>query len=887
VQSDLEKDHEVQEWNDAISSLIAFEGVHRASDLLDTVVATARRSGAHLPFAANTAYINTIPPSEEPAPPGNRDIENRIRSIIRWNAAAIVLKANYESSELGGHIASFQSSATLYDTGFMHFWHAATETHGGDLVYVQGHSSPGIYARSFLEGRLTEQQLLNFRQEVDGSGLSSYPHPWLMPDFWQFPTVSMGLGPLMGIYKARFLKYLHCRELADTAHRKVWVFCGDGEMDEPESLGAISLAGREKLDNLIFVINCNLQRLDGPVRGNGKIIQELEGNFRGAGWNVIKVIWGSGWDELLAKDTSGKLRQLMEECVDGEYQDFKSKNGAYVREKFFGRYPETAALVADWSDERIWNLSRGGHDCTKVYAAYKAASEHKNQPTVILAKTVKGYGMGAAGEGQMISHQQKKMGFDALKKFRDRFHVPVTDAEIGEIPLVRLADDSEEMTYLRARRRDLGGYLPSRRRKSEQAVEIPPLAAFEPLLKASDGREMSTTMAFVRILNTLLRDKSLGKRIVPIVPNESRTFGMEGMFRQYGIFSQVGQLYRPEDADQLMYYKEDKTGQVLQEGINEAGAMSSWIAAATSYSTSNVPMVPFYIFYSMFGFQRIGDLAWAAGDMRARGFLIGGTSGRTTLNGEGLQHQDGHSHLISATIPNCISYDPTYAYEVAVIIQNGLHRMLGEQEDVFYYLTTLNENYEQPAMPAGAEVGIVMGMYLLKPADKGSKGRKIQLLGSGAILREVIAAAELLEQDFSVHADIWSVTSFTELRREAQEVERWNTLHPTELPRVPYVTRMLMERGDGPVVASTDYMKLFADQIRSNVPGTYRVLGTDGFGRSDYRRKLRSYFEVDRHFIAITALKALADENKLASSKVAEAIKKYGVDPDRASPAKS
>jgi pyruvate dehydrogenase E1 component len=873
-----------REWADAIASVIAFEGTGQADEVLGAAVEVARRSGARLPFAATTAYINTIPPDQQPLHPGDRAIEHRIRSAIRWNALAIVLKANKTSSELGGHIASFQSAATLYDTGFMHFWHAATDKHGGDLVYVQGHSSPGIYARAYLEGRLSEKQLTNFRQEVDGNGLSSYPHPWLMPDFWQFPTVSMGLGPLMGIYQARFLKYLHHRALAETAQRKVWVFCGDGEMDEPESLGAISLAGREQLDNLIFVINCNLQRLDGPVRGNGKIIQELEGDFRGAGWNVIKVVWGSGWDELLAKDTHGMLRKRMEECIDGEYQDFKAKNGAYVREKFFGRYPETAAMVADWTDERIWKLTRGGHDPTKVYAAYKAASEHKGRPTVILCKTVKGYGMGEAGEGQMITHQQKKMGEQALKEFRDRFQIEVSDKQLAEIPFIRFAEASPEMNYLKARREALGGYLPSRRRKS-QSLPVPPLSAFEAQLRSTEEREISTTMAFVRILNTLLRDKAIGRRIVPIVPDESRTFGMEGMFRQFGIFSQVGQLYRPQDADQLMFYREDKNGQILQEGINEAGAMASWIAAATSYSTSNVPMVPFYIYYSMFGFQRVGDLAWLAGDMRARGFLIGGTSGRTTLNGEGLQHEDGHSHILSATIPNCVSYDPTYAYEVAVIVQDGLRRMFAEQEDIFYYLTTLNENYHHPAMPEGAVEGIVKGMYLLRATQ--SKGHKVQLLGCGAILREVLAGVDLLERDFGVPCDVWSVTSFTELRREGLEAERWNMLHPLEEPRVPYVTSCLAARGDTPVIASTDYMKMFADQIRPFVPGTYRVLGTDGFGRSDYRKKLRHHFEVDRHFVTIAALKALADENKLPSAKVAEAIRRYGVNPDKPSPTRA
>ena len=883
-----EPDAEAREWVDAISSVMAFEGSERADFLLGRAVDMARRQGARLPFAANTAYINTIPPHKEQQHPGDREIENRIRSVIRWNALAMVLRANKASSELGGHIASFQSAATLYDTGFMHFWNAPHEGHGGDLVFVQGHSSPGIYARAFLEGRLTEEQLANFRQETDGHGISSYPHPWLMPDFWQFPTVSMGLGPLMAIYQARFLKYLHDRGLADTSNRHVWVFCGDGEMDEPESLGSISLAGREKLDNLIFVINCNLQRLDGPVRGNGKIIQELEGGFRGAGWNVIKVIWGSNWDPLLARDTSGCLRQLMEECNDGQYQDFKSKDGAYIRKNFFGRYPETAALVADWSDDKIWTLTRGGHDPRKVYAAYAAAVAHKDQPTVILAKTVKGYGMGSAGEGQMIAHQQKKMGLDALQKFRDRFSVKVSDEELDKLPFLRFAEGSPELAYLREHRKALGGSLPQRRVKTGYAIAAPPLSLFEAQLKGSEGRDISTTMVFVQLLTKLLRDKQLGRHIVPIVPDESRTFGMEGMFRTFGIYSQVGQLYRPEDADQLMYYKEDKSGQVLEEGINEAGAMASWIAAATSYSSSDVPMVPFFIYYSMFGFQRIGDLAWAAGDIRSRGFLIGGTSGRTTLNGEGLQHQDGHSHILSSTIPNCVSYDPAFGYELAVIIQHGLARMLDAQEDVFYYITSLNENYQHPPMPDGAEDGIIRGMYLLKAGAAPTADKpRVQLLGSGAILREVIAGAELLEQDFGISADIWSVTSFTELRREALEIERWNLLHPAEIPKVPYVTQCLASRGDTPVVASTDYVKMFADQISPFVRGPYQVLGTDGFGRSDYRRKLRHHFEVDRHFVAVAALKALADDNKIPSTKVVEAISKYGINPDKAAPARA
>src|SRR5271163_3926161 len=879
---------ETGEWLDALDSVEAFEGIAKVDDILDAVVASARRKGAKLPFAANTAYVNTIAPEAEPPHPGDRQIEQHIRRYVRWNAAAMVVKANKESSELGGHIASFQSAATLYDTGFMHFWHACNDTHGGDLVYFQGHSSPGIYARAYLEGRLSDDQLVNFRQEVGGKGLASYPHPWLMPDFWQFPTVSMGLGPLMAIYQARFLRYLHGRGLADTSPRKVWVFCGDGEMDEPESLGAISLAGREKLDNLIFVINCNLQRLDGPVRGNGKIVQELEADFRGAGWNVIKCLWGSNWDPLLSRDSQGKLRQLMEECVDGEYQDFKSKDGAYIRKNFFGRYPETAAMVADWTDDQIWALTRGGHDPIKVYAAYKAAADHKGQPTVILAKTVKGYGMGEAGEGQMIAHQQKKLGDHALKSFRDRLQVPICDEDISKIPFLPLSEDSEELKYLHERRAALGGSLPARRRSSTP-LEIPPLSAFDALLHATaEGREISTTMAFVRILTTLLRDKAIGPRIVPIVPDESRTFGMEGLFRQIGIFSQEGQLYRPQDADQLMYYREDPKGQILQEGINEPGAMASFIAAGTSYSTSNAPMIPFYVYYSMFGFQRVGDLAWAAGDMRTRGFLIGGTSGRTTLNGEGLQHEDGHSHVLASTIPNCIGYDPTYAYEVAVIIRSGLQRMNVDNEDVYFYITTLNENYPHPAMPEGAEEGILKGMYRLRAveAEGDNPTLKTRLLGSGAILREVEAAADLLAKDFDVSSEIWSVTSFTELRRDGLETERWNMLHPEEPARVSYVARAL-GKGVGPVIAATDYIKAIPDGIRPYVPARYKALGTDGFGRSDYRKRLRAFFEVDRYHVAVAALKALADDQLLPAKRVSEAIARYQIDPERASPARS
>jgi pyruvate dehydrogenase E1 component len=874
---------ETREWLDSLHAVLQHEGAERASYLIDQLNEEAEHAGFGMPFALNTPYVNTLSPQQGEHASWDRDIEHRVRSIIRWNAVAIILRANKKSSELGGHIASFQSAATLYDIGFGHFWHAPTDKHGGDLIYIQGHSAPGIYARAFLEGRLSEEQLLNFRQETGGKGLSSYPHPWLMPDFWQFPTVSMGLGPLVAIYQARFLKYLHGRGIADTKARKVWAFLGDGETDEPESLGAISLAGREQLDNLIFVINCNLQRLDGPVRGNGKIIQELEGMFRGGGWNVIKVLWGSGWDQLLAKDSSGQLRKRMEECVDGEYQDFKSKNGAYVRQQFFNKYPETAALVKDLSDDEIWALRRGGHDPEKVYAAYAAAVKHTGQPTVILAKTVKGYGMGEAGEGQNITHQQKKMGLEALRKFRDRFSIPVSDAQIEEIPFLKL--DDKERRYLEERRRALGGPLPQRRTKSV-SLEVPELSAFSAQLASTEEREISTTMAFVRILNTLLRDKAIGKYVVPIVPDESRTFGMEGMFRQFGIFSQVGQLYKPQDADQLMYYREDRSGQMLQEGINEPGAMSSWIAAATSYSTSNVPMIPFYIYYSMFGFQRIGDLAWAAGDMRARGFLLGGTAGRTTLNGEGLQHEDGHSHLLAATIPNCVSYDPTFSYEVAVIIQDGLRRMMKDQEDVYYYITLMNENYPHPAIPAGAEDGIRRGMYLWRESTAKKTDTKVQLLGSGTILREVIAAADLLEQDFGVAADIWSCPSFTELRRDGMAAERWNLLHPMQVPRKSYVEQCLAGR-KGPVIASTDYMRAFAEQIRPYITARFVCLGTDGFGRSDYRKALRKFFEVDRHYVAVAALKALADDGALPIQKVTDAIAKYGLDVERAPPWKT
>jgi pyruvate dehydrogenase E1 component len=880
---DMIPDHdpqETREWLDALEGVLAQEGPDRAHFLIEQLIDRARRSGTWLPFSANTAYINTIPVAKQVRLPGDQTIEERIRNHVRWNAMAMVVRANKDTN-VGGHIASFASAATLYDVGYNHFWHAPSETHGGDLVFVQGHSATGVYARAFMLGRLTETQLDNFRQEVDGKGISSYPHPWLMPDFWQFPTVSMGLGPLMAIYQARFMKYLQDRGLAQTEGRKVWAFMGDGEMDEPESMGAIGMAGRETLDNLIFVVNCNLQRLDGPVRGNGKIIQELESDFRGAGWNVIKVVWGTGWDALFARDRKGILMKRMMECVDGEYQTFKSKDGAYVREHFFNT-PELKELVADWSDDEIWHLNRGGLDSHKVYAAFHSAVHHRGQPTVILAKTIKGFGMGESGEAQNITHQQKKMSVESIRHMRDRFQIRVPDDKLDEVPYVLFDEASPEYQYMKARRMELGGFLPARRPKAE-ALPVPQLAVFERFLKSSDDREISTTMAFVQILQLLLRDKSLGPRIVPIVPDESRTFGMEGMFRQLGIWNQLGQLYTPQDADQLMFYKESKSGQILQEGINEAGGMCDWIAAATSYSTHGVPMIPFYIYYSMFGFQRIGDLAWAAGDMRSRGFLLGGTAGRTTLNGEGLQHEDGHSHMISATIPNCISYDPTFGYEVAVIIQDGLRRMYAEQQDVYFYVTVMNENYRQPAMPEGAAPSIVKGMYLFRAGDRKSKAPRVQLLGSGTIFREVIAAAELLKADWGVDADLWSCPSFTELGREGMAIARDNLMHPTAKPKKSHVETCL-DGTQGPVIAATDYMRAFAEQIRPFVPRRFVVLGTDGFGRSDTREKLRRFFEVDRHYVTLAALKALADEGALPAAKAAEAIKKYGLDPAKPAP---
>ncbi|HET9598070.1 MAG TPA: pyruvate dehydrogenase (acetyl-transferring), homodimeric type [Anaeromyxobacteraceae bacterium] len=872
---------ETREWLDALDGVIEREGAERAHQLVERLIDRARRHGAYLPFSANTAYVNTIPVDKQPRFPGDFGLEQTIRHYIRWNAMAMVVRAN-KHTNVGGHIASFASAATLYDVGYNHFWRSPREGQGGDLLFIQGHSAPGIYARAYLLGLLSDEQLDHFRQEVDGKGISSYPHPWLMPEFWQFPTVSMGLGPHMAIYQAKFLKYLHGRGLADTTGRKVWAFCGDGEMDEPESLGAIGMAGREKLDNLIFIINCNLQRLDGPVRGNGKIIQELESLFRGAGWNVIKVIWGRHWDPLFARDKTGALERRMMQAVDGEYQTYKAKNGAYVREHFFDS-PELKDLVAEMSDDDIWLLNRGGHDPFKVYAAYDAAVRHEGQPTVILAKTIKGYGMGEAGEAMNIAHQQKKIHVEAIKRFRDRFNLPVPDGELEKVPYLRFEEGSRELAYVRARRAELGGDRPKRRPKGPDALAAPPLSAFERLLKSTEDREISTTMAFVEFLRVLLRDKALGKRVVPIIPDESRTFGMEGLFRQIGIFSQVGQLYTPEDSAQLMFYKESKDGQIIEEGITEAGAMCDWIASATSYSIHQTATIPFYIFYSMFGFQRVGDFAWAAGDMRARGFLVGGTAGRTTLNGEGLQHEDGHSHVFSSVIPNCISYDPTFGYEVAVVLQDGLRRMIAEQEDVYYYVTVMNENYPHPAMPEGAAPNILKGMYLFKAGDRGrAKAPRVQLLGSGTIFREVIAAADLLKTEWGVDADLWSCPSFTELARDGRMVERDNLLHPGAPPKRSHVEACLAEM-QGPVVAATDYVRAFADQIRPYVRRRYVTLGTDGFGRSDTREKLRSFFEVDRRWVTVAALKALADEGALPAGKVDEAIQKYGI--DRAKPA--
>ncbi len=875
---------ETREWLEALDGVLKYEGRGRAAFLLKTLAEAAAQAGTKMPAAITTPFRNTIEPANEKRMPGDLFMERKIRSMIRWNALAMVMRANDNNDGLGGHISTFSSAATLYDVGFNYFFRGNGDGSGqlGDLVYFQGHSSPGIYARSYLEGRLTEEQLDNFRREVDGRGLSSYPHPWLMPDYWQFPTVSMGLGPIQAIYQAHVMKYQQSRGLVEHGDRKVWCFLGDGECDEPESLGAISLAGREQLDNLIFVINCNLQRLDGPVRGNGKIIQELEGVFRGAGWNVIKVVWGRLWDQLLEKDKTGLLKKRMDEVCDGELQNYKANGGAYTREHFFGKYPELLELVQDMSDEEIMYLNRGGHDPYKVYAAYAAATAHTGQPTCVLAMTVKGYGMGESGEAQNDAHQLKKLDLESLKGFRDRFAIPVTDSELENVPYYRPAPDSPEMKYMESRRQELNGFVPTRE-ADFQALDVPSLEDFKSQLKGSGEREISTTMSFVRTLSTLAKDKRIGERVVPIVPDEARTFGMEGMFRQLGIYSSQGQRYTPHDADQIMYYKEDKKGQILEEGINEAGALSAWLAAATAYSNHHYPMVPFYIFYSMFGFQRVMDLIWAAGDSQARGFLLGATAGRTTLNGEGLQHQDGHSHLMAGMVPNCRAYDPTYAYELTVILQDGLRRMYQEKENCFYYITLMNENYSHPEMPAGVEEGIIRGMYCLAEGRNKRAKLAVQLIGCGTILREVEAAATLLREDFGVDATLWSATSLNEVHRDGQVCERWNLMHPEETPRVPYVTELLQGR-PGPVVCATDYIKAFGEQIRPYVPQRYVVLGTDGYGRSDTRARLRHHFEVDRHFIVLAALKALADDGKLKPQDVSKAMKKYGINPDKRDP---
>ncbi len=873
---------ETGEWQEAIDVVIEREGAGRAQYLLKETIDKAYEAGAEPPNTAQTPYLNSIPVSQQPPYPGDLALEHKIMQALRWNAVAMVVRANKKPAEPGGHIASFQSSAVLYETGYNHFWKSHTDDHGGDLVFVQGHTAPGTYSRAFLDGRLNEEQLEHYRIEVDGKGVSSYPHPYLMPDFWQFSTVSMGLGPIMAIYQARFAKYLQNRGLIADHGQRVWAFLGDGEMDEPESQGALAIASREKLDNLIFVINCNLQRLDGPVRGNSKIIQELEGNFRGAGWNVIKVLWGSGWDALLAKDTKGLLRKRMAECIDGEYQNFKAKGGGYIREHFFGKYSELKEMVADMTDDEIYyDLVRGGHDPEKVYAAYKAATETAGRPTVILAKTVKGFGMGEAGEGQNITHSQKKLGQDHLDYFRKRFEIPVSDETLNAAGFYKPAEDSPEMKYLQERRRALGGYFPSRRTQGDK-LEIPDLSLFDAILKDTGERTMSTTMALVRVMVAIARNKEIGPRLVPIVPDEARTFGMEGMFRQIGIYAPEGQLYEPMDAKDIMPYRESKTGQLLQEGINEDGAMASWIAAATAYSNHGVTMIPFYIYYSMFGFQRVGDLAWAAGDMLSRGFLVGATSGRTTLNGEGLQHQDGHSQQFAGFIPNCVSYDPTFHYELAVIVHAGMKRMFERGENVYYYITTLNENYSHPGMPEGAEEGILKGLYRLSEAPGGGAAR-VQLLGCGAILNEVRAGAELLKADYNVDADVWSAPSFNELARDGHACARWNMLHPDQPPKKCWVEQCL-EGTEGPVIASTDYTRSLAEQIRPFVRGTYSVLGTDGFGRSDSREGLRRFFEVDRHYVVVAALKALADEGRVEVAKVLDAIERYRIDPEKPNP---
>ena len=872
---------ETQEWLDSLTAVVAKDGTDRAHYLLKKLIDEAYKEGSHRPLTRITPYINTIPPESEIMSPGDQNIERRIRSLIRWNAAAMVVKANKKNPELGGHIGTFASAATLYDVGMNHFWRAKNNKFGGDLIYFQGHSSPGIYARAFLEGRLTAKQLNNFRQEVGGGGLSSYPHPWLMPKFWQFPIVSMGLGSIVSIYQARFTKYLINRGLLKEENRKIWTFLGDGEMDEPESLGAIGLASREKLDNLVFVINCNLQRLDGPVRGNGKIIQELEGIFRGAGWNVIKVIWGSYWDPLLAKDKTGLLIKRMNECVDGEYQAFKAKGGAYVREKFFGKYPELKDLVSTMTDNDVWRLNRGGHDPHKVYAAYDAAIKTKGQPTVILAKTIKGYGMGKSGESTNITHQQKKLGEEDLLYYRDRFDIPLTDKQVKNVEFYKPDEKSEEIKYLKERRMRLGGNIPERTSYAK-SIKSPSKDIFENMLKSSGDREMSTTMALVRMLTSLLRDKNIAPKLVPIIPDEARTFGMEGFFQKIGIYAHEGQKYEPVDSEQLSFYREDKKGQVLEEGITEAGAMSSWIAAGTAYTNHDLEMIPVYLFYSMFGFQRVMDLAWSAGDAQTRGFLIGATSGRTTLAGEGLQHQDGHSHLLASAIPNCVSYDPTFSYELAIILREGLKRMHDNQENIFYYLTVMNENYKHPKMPKDCEKDILKGMYLFKEFNNKGKS-KIQLLGCGTILREIIAAAEILNKEYNIDSDIWSVTSFNELRKNGMNIERKNLLNPGTKPEKSYVEKCLGKR-EGPIVAVSDYIRSYSDQIRPYISKPFYSFGTDGYGRSDSRKKLRNFFEVDKEYIVTYALSALSKEQLIPSKYAKEAMKKYKIDKNKPIP---
>lgn len=872
--------NETEEWLTAFNDIVEYVGRDRAAFIMRALTEHAAHSGITTTAAVTTPFCNTIAPADEPKMPGDPTLERKIRSLIRWNALVMVLRAN-DKNNLGGHISTFSSAATLYDVGYNHFFRG-NDNEPGDLVYFQGHSSPGMYARSFVEGRLTEEQVDNFRSEVDGKGLSSYPHPWLMPDYWQFPTVSMGLGPIQAIYQAHVMKYQQNRGLLDHGNRRVWAFLGDGECDEPESLAAIALASRERLDNLTFVINCNLQRLDGPVRGNGKIIQELESRFRGAGWHVIKVIWGSLWDRLLEKDTSGLLLKRMNEVCDGELQNYKAKDGAYVREHFFGGYPELLELVSDLSDDDIMRLNRGGHDPQKVYAAYAKAVAHQDQPTVILAMTIKGYGMGDAGEAHNETHNLKSLDIDGLRAFRDRFDIPLPDSELSKIPFYRPADDSAEIRYLRERREALGGLIPSRQADFE-ALAVPPLDALKSQLQSSGERAISTTMSFVRTLSTLTKDKVIGERIVPIVCDEARTFGMEGLFRQLGIYASQGQRYTPQDADQLMYYKEEKKGQILEEGLSEAGAVSVWIAAATSYSTHNYPMIPCYIFYSMFGFQRIMDLIWAAGDSRSQGFLLGATAGRTTLNGEGLQHQDGHSLLMANMVPNCRAYDPTYAYELTIILQHGLQVMYQDKVNVFYYITLMNENYPHPEKPDGCEEDVIRGMYLLEKANSQAK-KTVQLMGSGTILLEVREAAVLLRKDYNIDADIWSLTSINELQRDGLAAERWNRLHPTsKKPQRSFVAQQL-EGHRGPVVCATDYMKSYGEQIRPYIDRRYTVLGTDGFGRSDTRANLRHWFEVDRYFIALAALKALADDGDFDHADVAKAMKQWDISADKADP---